>query len=216
MKIKKTILPLLALTLFACGENASTSNSISNSQSTMVPPSIDTSIKPSILPSVSSSASIVQSKNIRMNVDDVKDSLPSTSSNEEAQVTFEGLRLGLVSCNYGTYSGKGYLMMRKTSDTNGAGHIYNLNDLENITSVVVKFSASTSQNVILGASFGNNPLTSPITETTIKEQAEADKVVTFTNPESGCGYFNLSVMNNYNCQIVELLINIDGATGTIS
>jgi len=141
--------------------------------------------------------------------------LPAASGAEETLIEYANVSLGFVSCNYGSYNNAGYLMMRKTSDANGAGHLYNTQSLGSITSVVVKFSNSTSTNATLGASFGKEKLNTARTEVKTSEQAAADKVVTFTNDEPDCGFFNLSVTNNYNCQIVELVINLNGGTGTI-
>lgn len=181
--------------------------STSNMNSTVVPP-VSTSSQTSSLPEVAAKA-------IRLTADSLKDELPAASSGEETLVSADDLQLGFVSANYGTYSGNGYIMMRKTSDTNGAGHIYNKTSLGNVTSIVVKFSSSTSTNAILGVTFGNTAMTSALTTFDKSAQASINGIVTITN-DSGVGdYFNLSVTNNYNLQITELVINLNGATETI-
>lgn len=181
--------------------------SVSETTSTVVPPS-STSTQTSELPEVAAKA-------IRLTAESLKEDLPSTSSSEETLVSADDLELGFVSANYGTYSGNGYIMMRKTSDTNGAGHIYNKTSLGNVTSIVVKFSSSTSTNAILGVTFGNSVMTNALTTFDKSSQASVNGIVTITN-DSGVGdYFNLSVTNNYNLQISELVINLNGATETI-
>ncbi len=218
MKFKNILIPLLALGLVACNDPSSASTSASNS--TPKPNSTSTSTsKPSTGTSTSASSSASNTPvgtSINVQIDNIKDSLPTESNGNETLINYATVSLGFVSCNYGTYNNAGFLMMRKTSDTNGAGHLYNTQSLGAITSVVVKFSSSTSANAILGASFGKEKLSSAITEAKVTEQAAADKVVTFTNTDPDCGFFNLSVTNNYNCQIVELVINLNGGTGTIA
>lgn len=201
--IFKKIIILSSLVLLSGCNKSSASNSELISKSISISPSI------SILPSNSDSTSLVNAKSITFNFVDLKDKLPTISSKEETKVTNDLVELGVVSANYGEYSNVGYLMMRKNSDPNGAGHIYNTSSLGSINSVIIKFSPSTSKNAMLGITYGNEIISEAVSDSTLKEQADANKVVTFNNESKDNNYFNLSVMNNYNCQITELSIIFD-------
>ena len=204
MNFKKLIILSSLVLLSGCNNNSSVSNSESISKSTSTSPSISNH------PSISeNSSSLVNAKSITFNFLDLKDKLPTTSSKEETKVTNGLVELGIVSANYGTYNDVGYLMLRKNSDTNGAGHIYNTSSLGSISSVIIKFSSSTSKNAMIGITFGNEVISDAVSDSTLKEQVDANKVVTFNNDSKDNTYFNLSVMNNYNCQLVELTINFD-------
>ncbi|MCI6358178.1 MAG: hypothetical protein MR766_06130 [Erysipelotrichaceae bacterium] len=221
--MKKNLLFTLSILLLgSCAGNTSNSlvsmnpASVGNSYpSSFVSTSIN---KPSTTPSTSTSTSLtdVSAKTIRIKAEALKDNLPSTSSGEETIVSADELQIGLVSSNYGTYSGNSYIMLRKTSDTNGAGHLYNKNDLGYISSIVVKFSSSTSTNAILGVTFSNTINPNAVTEVTKSEKASVDGIVTFTNENKDFNFFNLSVTNNYNLQIAELVINLNGASESIN
>ena len=204
MNFKKLIILSSLVLLSGCNNNSSVSNSESISKSTSTSPSISNH------PSISeNSSSLVNAKSITFNFLDLKDKLPTTSSKEETKVTNGLVELGIVSANYGTYNDVGYLMLRKNSDTNGAGHIYNTSSLGSISSVIIKFSSSTSKNAMIGITFGNEVISEAVSDSALKEQVDANKVVTFNNDSKDNTYFNLSVMNNYNCQLVELTINFD-------
>ena len=203
MNFKKLII-LSSLVLLSGCNNSSVSNSESISKSTSTSPSISNQ------PSISeNSSSLVNAKSITFNFLDLKDKLPTASSKEETKITNGLVELGIVSANYGTYNDVGYLMLRKNSDTNGAGHLYNNSSLGSISAVTIKFSSSTSKNAMIGITFGNEVISEAVSDSALKEQADANKVVTFNNDSKDNTYFNLSVMNNYNCQLVELTINFD-------
>lgn len=204
MNFKKIIILSSLVLLNGCNNKSSISNSESISKSTSTSPSISTH------PSISdNSTSLVNTKSITFNFLDLKDKLPTASSKEKTKITNGLIELGVVSANYGTYNGSGYLMLRKTKDTNGAGHIYNTSSVGNINSVTIKCSSSTSKNAIIGITFGNEVISEAITDSTLKERTDTNKVITFSNDSKDSTYFNLSVMNNYNCQLVELTINFD-------
>lgn len=238
MQKKSIILGLSLLLLSACGEGTSTSNSTSSHGSTSTSTSTSTSLSTpsSNSPSETSSSTStstgestsnstsenssslpeVAEKTIRFSSESLKDSLPTTSSSEETLVSADGMELGLVSAQYGTYSENSYIMLRKTSDTNGAGHMYNKTSLGHISSIVVKFSSSTSTNVIMGITFGESAMTEAKTTYTKSEKATTSGIVTITNESDTGDFFNLSVINDYNLQIVEIVINLNGANETIT
>ena len=204
MNFKKIIILSSLVLLNGCNNKSSISNSESISKSTSNSTLISTH------PSISNnSTSLVNTKSITFNFLDLKDKLPTASSKEEIKITNGQIELGVVSANYGTYNGGGYLMLRKTKDTNGAGHIYNTSSVGNISSVTIKCSSSTSKNAIIGITFGNEVINEAVTDSTLKERTDTNKVITFSNDSKDNTYFNLSVMNNYNCQLVELTINFD-------
>ncbi|MCH5171792.1 MAG: hypothetical protein J1F31_03040 [Erysipelotrichales bacterium] len=192
------------------GTSESTSNSTPGSTSNSTTGSTSNSSNDN-----SSNLPEVAEKSIRFTADSLEESLSSSYVSEETTVSADGMEIGFMSVKYGTYSGAGYLMFNKTGDDTGAGHMYNKTSLGHISSIVVKFSASTSEAVTMGVTFGDNILNEAKTTYDISETATRNTVVTFTNIRETGDYFNISVTNNKNLQIVEMVINLNGANETI-
>ncbi|MCH5180718.1 MAG: hypothetical protein J1F32_05865 [Erysipelotrichales bacterium] len=236
MKKNSIILGLSLLLLSACDMGTSTSNSVSGNNSTSSHPgstsaSTPSSVTPSSTPSTStstggtssnstngnsSSVPEVAEKSIKFSAESLKESLPTSYTAEETLVTADGMELGFMAAKYGTYSNAGYIMLSKTSDTYGAGHIYNKTSLGHISSIVVKFSGSTSTQVVMGVTFGDEVMNEAKTTVTKSETATTNGVVTITNESETGDYFNISVTNDKNLQITDIVINLNGATETIS
>ena len=209
--MKKSILTLAGTILLLTGCSNGTSDSLTSVKSS-IPNSAPTSQNStsSNPPSTTPSNSLTNdtTTTLSFTAADLSETLPTTASSEETTFTKDGMELGFISCNLGTYGGANYIMMRKTSEASGAGHFYNKTALGKIASVSLTFSASTSVKVTLAATFGNSAITTAQTETNVTDEVTLSGTITIINSDENANYFNISVTNNYNCQITEVVINV--------
>lgn len=129
--------------------------------------------------------------------------LPTSGGNSEVTThTVEGLSIGEKYIYKGTGSNSNYLMFVQNK-----GYLYNTSSLGFIKSVAVTYSSGTSTSAKTGVYFG---ATVQATYTTTNNQTIAgqSKTDTWTNTNSGNGYFQLS-SSNKNAQITKIVITYD-------
>ena len=123
--------------------------------------------------------------------------LVTKSSNEVNSFTVDETEFGYVS----TYFNSSYLMLSKS-----AGAIWNNTSKETIESITIKFSGSTSEKVLVGVSFSDSVISGK-TVSSNKVTGKKGEEFTFTPADSSkASYFNISVLNSNNAQLVKIVI----------
>ena len=143
---------------------------------------------------------------VTINYNDTFDpTLPTSSSSVHSNptaVTVNGLSLMESGIYKGTSNNSNFIMF-----VQNAGYIYNTENLGTIKSVAVSYSSGTSTTGKTGVYFGNSQQSTYTTtgNATIAGQSKTD---TWTNSNSGYGYFQLSTSNK-NVQITKIVITYD-------
>ncbi|MCH5171808.1 MAG: transcriptional regulator [Erysipelotrichales bacterium] len=196
---------------------SNSSNTSASLPSNVIDPS--TSNNPSIGEDSSNSSVLpkLEEKSIRLSAELMKKLLPDDYLfSKEDIVSVNGMELGFVGVKYDTYNDESRINFYRSGDLYGAGYMYNKNNLGHIDSIVIKFSAYVSYSGMIGITFGDEPMIDAMTTYTSRVQTSPNGVETIYNESATGNYFNISVLNDKVCSIVEMVINLNGADETIN
>ena len=159
----------------------------------------------------------LEEKSIRLSAESMETLLPSDYLYfTETSLSINKMELGFVAAKYNIYNGVSQISLNRLDDSNNAGRIYNKNNLGRINSIIIKFSPSVSYSGMIGITFGDEPMIDTMTTYTSRVQTSPNSVETIYNESATGNYFNISVLNDKVCHIVEMVINLNGADETIN